>query len=264
MEKNPARKETHPRAGSPKPASRFKKVVGISAVVIVVVFSLLVMWFIGRPLIEYISQPEQFRLWVDAHGMLGRLAFVGMVVLQIIVALLPGEVFELGAGYAFGFWEGTLLCMAGALIGNLIVFALVRTLGVRLVEVFFPIEKIHSLRYLRDQKRLSLILFFINLIPGTPKDLFSYAAGLTPIRLRVWMLITLTARIPSIVTSTMAGSALGDQNYMFAIVVYAVTTVVSIAGLLAYRQYSKKHAAIEVETPTAEIDAKPSNADLSA
>lgn len=191
---------------------------------------------------------------MDAHGFLGRLAFIGMVVLQIVVALMPGEVFELGAGYAFGFWEGTILCMIGALIGNIIVFCLVRTLGVKIVEAFFPIEKIHSLKFLQNTKRLNLIVFIINFIPGTPKDLIAYAVGLTPIKLRTWIFITLVARIPSIITSTIAGGALGDKNYMFAIVVYAITFIISGLGILLYRYITKKHQR-EDEAREAEIQA---------
>ena len=38
----------------------------------------------------------------------GRVAFIGMVIFQIIVACIPGEPLEIGAGYAFGALEGTI------------------------------------------------------------------------------------------------------------------------------------------------------------
>lgn len=244
-------------------SKRARRIISVICIIAVVIFSAVIVWLIGRPLIQYISEPEQFRLWVDAHGFLGRLAFIGMMVFQIIVAILPGEVFELGAGYAFGFWEGTLLCMIGFLIGNLIVFALVRTVGVKLVEAFFPIEKIHSLKFLKNTRRLNFIVFIINFIPGTPKDLIAYAVGLTPINLRTWMLITAVARIPSVATSTMAGSALGDKNYVFAIVVYAITIAISGVGIIIYRIITKRHeerekveAALKEQEGAAESDEK--------
>ena len=77
-------------------------------------FSALICWFVGRPLLKFVSAPEQFRSWVDGHGIYGRLAFIGMMVLQVFIAIIPGEPLESGSGYAFGMWEGTLLCMAGA------------------------------------------------------------------------------------------------------------------------------------------------------
>lgn len=223
-----------------KLSAKSRKIIGIISIAMVLVLFGLLAWFVGRPLIRYISQPEQFRLWVDAHGFVGRLAFVGMMVIQIIIAIIPGEVFELSAGYAFGFWEGSLLCMIGIIIGNIIVFGLVRKFGIKVLEAFFSLEKIRSLKFLQNTKRLNLLVFIINFIPGTPKDLISYAVGLTPIRLRDWIIITATARIPSIITSTMAGSALGDANYMFAIIVYAITLAISGAGILIYRHITKQ------------------------
>lgn len=67
-------------------------------------------------MLKFVSEPEKFRAWVDGHGIYGRLAFIGMMVLQVFIAIIPGEPLEIGAGYAFGMWEGTLLCMAGALM----------------------------------------------------------------------------------------------------------------------------------------------------
>ena len=124
---------------------RQKKIWGIATVIGLVVFMGLLCWFVGRPMIRFVSEPEKFRLWVDEHGIWGRLAFIGMVIFQIIVAIIPGEPLEIGAGYAFGAVEGTILCLTGAVLGGAIVVLLVRRYGIKLVEVFFPREKIMSL-----------------------------------------------------------------------------------------------------------------------
>ena len=76
-------------------------------------------------------------------------------------------------------------------------------------------------------------------IPGTPKDLLSYFAGLTDIKMGRWLLITTVARIPSVITSTVGGNAVGEQNYLFAILVFAGTLAVSALGLLIYQRISK-------------------------
>lgn len=213
-----------------------KKVLGLLAVAVFILFSVAVGWFIGRPMIKLVGEPEQFRAWVDGHGIWGRLIFIGMMMLQVICALIPGEPFEIGAGYAFGAVEGTLLCLAGITLGSLVVFLFVRRFGVRLVEVFFSREKIDSVRFLQNTKRLELLVFIVNAIPGTPKDLLSYFVALTKIRLSSWMLIVVVSRIPSVVTSTVGGSALGMENYVFAIVTFAVTLVVSGIGVLIYNR----------------------------
>ena len=217
-----------------------KKCISLTAFGVFLLLSGCVCWFIGRPMLAFVSEPERFRSWVDAHGLMGRLAFIGMMILQVVVAIIPGEPLEIGAGYAFGFWEGTGLCMAGILLGSLLVFGIVRRFGVRLVEVFFSREKIDSLKFLQDARRRDFIIFLVFFLPGTPKDLLSYFVGLTKIRLSHWLLIAGVARIPSVVTSTIGGDALGMQNYVFAIVVFVATLAISGLGLLCYRLLCKK------------------------
>ena len=99
-------------------------------------------------MLRFVSAPDQFRSWVDDQGIWSRFAFIGMMILQVFVAIIPGEPLEIGAGYAFGMPEGTLLCLAGAVIGSLLTFLFVRSFGVRAVEIFFPWDKLHSLNFL--------------------------------------------------------------------------------------------------------------------
>lgn len=213
-----------------------KKWFSILAVGVFLIFCGLVGYFIGRPMIRFVSEPEQFRLWVRSHGLWSHIAFVGMVAFQVVVALIPGEPLEIGAGYAFGFWEGTLLCISGVLLGGALVFWMTRKWGTKIVSLFFSMEKIQSLKFLQNTQRLHVLTFILFFIPGTPKDLLTYVAGLTPIRFEVYLLISNLARIPSIVTSTIGGNALGEKNYLFAIIIFVVVGVVSVVGLLIYRK----------------------------
>ena len=191
----------------------------------------------GEPMRKLVSNPGTFREWVQERGIGGRLAFVGMMTAQSVVAIIPGEPLEIGAGYAFGVWEGTLLCILGAALGGALVFLFVRRFGVRAVEAFFPKEKIDSLRFMKNARKLNLWMWILFLIPGTPKDILSYIAGLTRIRFATWMLITTFARIPSILTSTISGNALGEESYAVAIGVFGGTLLLAGAGLLFYRRF---------------------------
>lgn len=224
-----------------------RQLVGIAVVCIAVVTSALIMWLVGAPLVRFASEPEKFRAWVDGHGFGGRIAYIGMVIFQVIIALIPGEPFEIAAGYAFGAVEGTLLCILASTLGSVAVFLLVRRFGVRLVEVFFSKDKLKSVRFLKSTPKRDMLFLIIFMIPGTPKDLLSYVAGLTDIRFPVWLMICSLGRIPSIITSTVGGNALGTQNYWFAIAVFAATMAVSGVGLLIYNRICKRHAAREKE-----------------
>lgn len=210
---------------------------------IFVLASALVIWLVGIPMLRFASRPEAFRDWIEGHGAWGRLAYMGMVITQVLVAFIPGEPLEIAGGYAFSAPEGTALCLLASSLGSAVVICLVRRYGVRLVEVFFTREKIRSLRFLRSSPKRTLLFLLIFTLPGTPKDLLCYFAGLTDIKLPVLLLICSLGRIPSIVTSTLGGDALGTRQYVFAAAVFAATLAVSMLGLMAYDRLCKKDRA---------------------
>ena len=210
--------------------------LGLAVVVMVVIF-----WFVGRPMLQFVSQPDQFREWVDSHGLWGRVAFVGMMMFQVFVAIIPGEPLEIGAGYAFGVLEGTLLCVLATSLSGTLIFLIVKKFGMKFVTLFVSEEKIHSLKFLQNTRRLDLIAFLLFFIPGTPKDVLTYIVGLTPMRLSTWIFITTVARLPSVITSTVGGNALGSQEYLFAVIVFAATAVISGVGVLVYRKITQHH-----------------------
>ena len=227
---------------SPINSERRRRLLAGGAFVLFLVLTGVVGWYIGRPMVALAGEPERFRAWVDSHGIWGSLAFVGMMTLQVVIALIPGEPLEIAGGYAFGFWQGTFLCLLGICLGSVLVFLLVRRVGTALVEVFFSREKIQSLRFLHQSRRRDFLIFLVLFIPGTPKDLLSYFAGLTDIRFSKWLLIAAVARIPSVATSTAGGAAVGDENYVFAAVVFAATFVISLLGLWLYNRISARRA----------------------
>ena len=217
-----------------------KKKIYLFAIIVALIFIGAAGYLVGKPMVEFVREPERFRAWVDSSGFVSRVIFVGMVVFQLIIALIPGEPLEMGAGYAFGAVEGTILCIIGCVIGSALVFLFAIRISIKLVEVFFPREKIRSLRFLQDSRRLDLLTFIVFFIPGTPKDLLSYFIGLTDMKLGTWLFITAVARIPSIVTSTVTGDALGLKDYQFALIAFGVTLALSLIGILVYRRLSAR------------------------
>ena len=195
---------------------------------------------VGKPMIEFVEEPDKFRLWVDSHGFWSKLAFILMVFFQVVLALIPGEPLEIGAGYAFGAVEGTILSVIGTILGSITVFYLVKRWGIKLCEVFFPREKILSLKILKNKKRRDILAFLIFFLPGTPKDLATYFLGLTDMKLQTVLFLSGIARLPSIITSTLGGSALSLKNYTTALTVFGITLAVSGIGVLIYNKFITK------------------------
>ena len=193
-----------------------------------------------RPVMDAVRDPDALRAWVAEHRAVGRAAMVALMAVQVVLAFLPGEPVEIAAGYAFGALEGLLLCLIGASLGCALAAGAARGFGRGAVERFFPPERIEELPFMRSPARQTATIFLLYLIPGTPKDLFNYAIGLTRLPLPRTIALTAVARIPSIVTSTIGGSALGARRMALALGVMVLTGALSLAGLLVYRAMCRR------------------------
>ena len=190
---------------------------------------------------EYFSDPEVVRARIGEHYALGAILLVILSAVQVVVALIPSELLEIAAGYVFGSWLGALLCLVGIVLGSCTTILLVRKFGAKFVYVFYPKEKIDTLPIINDPPKRNLLTFILFLIPGTPKDLFTYAIGLTNMSIPLYIALTSAARFPSVILSTMSGNAAGDENYTKAIIIALIAAAVSGIGLLLYRVLSKRN-----------------------
>lgn len=217
--------------------------MGMAIVAVAAVLILVMIRALTGPMLEAVSNPALVRATIHEKGIVGVLGFMGMIVLQVIAAAIPGGPFEVAAGYAFGLIQGTLICSAAMTFGSLIVFLLSRKFGTKVIELFFSPEKIASMKFLQTSEKTRRITFLLFLIPGTPKDLLSYVVGLTDMRTRDWLWIVAIARFPSIFLSVMSGSALGGGSKLLCIGILAGVGALSAVGGLLYRRHQAKHRA---------------------
>ena len=221
---------------------RRKVLAGISLAVVALLMVFLTL-FVSRWLRSF-SQ-DDFREYVRSFGTAGPLVMLGLQILQVFIALIPGELVESAAGFILGPWLGTVICYLGVCIASSLIFSLTRRYGVKWVEVFVSREKINDLRFLNTEQKRNTLIFLLFFIPGTPKDLLTYFVGLTDIKLSRFLLLSMVARVPSVISSTFGGHLLGEEHYVGAIILYAFTGLVSLVGLLAYNRYIKKKQRID-------------------
>lgn len=218
-----------------------QKILCVVSVAAFVVISILLVIFIGLPIIRTARDPVLFREHIEKLGVWGKLAYVGLCFIQVVIALIPGGPIEVAGGYAFGHIEATVLSTIGLGLGSITVFLLVRKFGVKLIEVFFTKEKIAELGFLKTNKKRDLIVFLLFLAPGTPKDLISYFCGLTDINIWFFFLVSTFARIPAAFFSSMGGAAAGEKSYLTAILTAAVIVVFTISGIFLYKHVINKN-----------------------
>ena len=204
---------------------RKRKILAGISVAVVTVLAVLLTLFISDWLGSF-SQ-DDFRDYIRSFGAAGWLVMLGLQFLQVFIALIPGELLETAAGYAFGPWVGTAICYVGVALASSLIFLLTRRYGVKLVEVFVDRERINELRFLNTERKRNNLIFLLYFIPGTPKDLLTYFVGLTDMKLGHFLVLSMIARIPSVISSTFGGHLLGEERYTGAIILYGVTGLLS-------------------------------------
>lgn len=190
----------------------------------------------GKELYNLLCDAEHMKAFLSRFKGFDKLVFVAIRAMQTVVKIIPAEPLEIGSGALYGTWGGMLLCLLGTEIGSFVIILLTKLFGRRLVNLFIPIEKIDSLKFLKDKKTVYRTLFVIYLIPGTPKDILTYAAGITDLDMKKFLLITSIARIPSILSSTWCGNQITGRNFDLAIIIFAVTALLSIICSFFYKK----------------------------
>lgn len=183
---------------------------------------------------------DVFKAFVEENYILSAIVMIFICAIQVIIALIPGELVEITAGYAFGTFAGALITLVGITLGSVIVLFLSKKYGRRLVESLYPKEKLEAIPIINEPKKRNALTAILFLIPGTPKDLLTYAVGLTDMSIPLYLAIATAARFPSIIISTIGGDALGDDRFSHAIIAFIVSAVVSLVGYLIYLRISKK------------------------
>ncbi len=204
----------------------FKKIVTI--LVLVLMIGMIVYLF---PVMKNLSSPEgqaAFQQKVEKSGIGGMLTLFGLQVAQIFLIIVPGEPLEILAGVCYGAFWGTVFIMTSACVISVAIYWLVRKYGKNFVYRFCDekrVAKIENSKLFQNPAKIEKIMLILFLIPGTPKDLLVYVAGLLPIRPIRFILISTFARFPSVISSTLAGSNLAVGDWKTGLILYGLVLI---------------------------------------
>lgn len=173
-------------------------------------------------------------------GINGWFIFLLIQILQVVISFIPGEPIEVIGGVIYGAFGGLLTCMLGCLIGSMIVYFLSLKIGKSFIKLFVKEKDFNEVKFLKNEKRVEELVFIFYFIPGTPKDIITYLAPYTKIKPLKFFLISTFARIPSIITSTWAGSSISKNNWGLTIGVFLGTFLIALLGLLIRQKIFNK------------------------
>lgn len=206
----------------------------LQVAVIVLVLGVLVFASIkyAPALTRLMSKPEKFKELLESYGTASALIFILLQALQIVIAVIPGEVVQIAGGYAFGTFLGTVYSVTGTVLGTLVVFFATRLLGYSLVKMFVPQKKLEQFDFLMNNPKSEIAIFILFLIPGIPKDALTYIAGLTPIKPLRFVLIATIARFPGLWGSAYIGANLQEKDYLAVWILSGASLILFVIGLL--------------------------------
>lgn len=218
---------------------RRRKILVTTSLIVLLTLTVLLTVILWR---FFVADNEMnFRRYIEQFGLWAPLIFLLAQMLQIFLPLLPGEVMEISAGVLFGAVEGTLLCLGGILVASSAVFWLTRRFGRSFLNLYFDVDKLYESKWLSSETHIKRLLFLLFFIPGTPKDLLTFFAPLSRITLPEFLWISMIARIPSVISSTVGGHFLVEGDYITAGIIFLATAVVSLCGIVVYNRLMRRY-----------------------
>lgn len=203
------------------------------------------------PFIKNLGDPVyrlEFKNYIDSLGIKGVLLLLGLQVLQIVVAFIPGQPTEIISGMLYGNIGGILISLLGIFIGTTIVFFLVRKLGSDFIQLFFSkdaVEKIKNSKVFKNPQKFELLMFIIFVTPFIPKDIFIYLGGISPVRAKRFLIIATFGRLPGLILAVYMGDTIYKGNFVLVII---LTIAIIAIGLLGYYISNKASKKIEDES----------------
>jgi uncharacterized membrane protein YdjX (TVP38/TMEM64 family) len=218
-----------------------KKDKTVKTILAILKFAVLVGIIVAIPLLLYFQFPEvilQFRSLETVNAMLDEyksysmLIYIALQIFQIVVSVIPGQIIQLAAGYAFGLGMAYILTIVGIGIGTIATFYLAKILGRDILYLIFGEKKLEKFIKLLNSKKAFVAILILFLFPGIPKDLFVYAAGVSKIRPIPFLLLNLAARSPALICSLLFGTMFRTENYAGMIAIGAVVAVIAIFAII--------------------------------
>ncbi len=191
----------------------------------------------------------QLRADIEAAGPVAPALFV-LVYAVATLAPLPKNVFAVVAGLLFGLVVGVIVVLVAAMLGALAAFGLGRLLGRGAVERFIGTRAARVDALLHRRGLLAVVA--VRLVPVLPFTAINYAAGLTAVRTRDYVIGTALGMIPGTISYTALGAyGTSPASWPFILAVLGLVTL-SAGGAVVPRGYRRRRAEAPSQGSSAE------------
>lgn len=189
-------------------------------------------------MIDLMSSKNRLLQFIKENPRHAATIFIGMQIVQVVAAPLPGEITGFVGGILFGPLWGVVYSTIGLTLGSWIAFLLARGLGRPIVERLVSRETIERYDYVMKHKGL-LLAFLMFLIPGFPKDILCYVLGLGHMQQRDFLIVSATGRLLGTVLLTMGGTFFRDAHYAALFTVIGVSLLIVLFTMIYHERLER-------------------------
>ncbi len=184
--------------------------------------------------IAWANDAKKAKTDIAALGLWGPVVFIGIQIFQVLASPIPGELVGPIGGYVFGAFWATVYSTIGLALGSWMNFYVARLLGRGFVERVIPAKVLDKMDFAMEGKGM-MIAFIGFLLPGFPKDYFSYFLGITNMGPRAFMIVSAAARIPGTIALSLQGAMLANRDWIGLVIV----TLISLAFFIPCFMFRK-------------------------
>lgn len=210
----------------------FSSIFKLFLLLIILIGLPLYIYFFQYDLIQQFSTIEAVEAFFEEYKAQSIFVYIGIQIVQIIICIIPGQWLQFAAGYMYGFWMGYLWSFVGALLGTVITYYLAKILGHDAMHLIFGEEKVRQLLKKFNSKKAIIIVFIFYLIPGAPKDLCSYVAGISEMKLKAFLVVSIIGRTPGMMGSLLMGQQVEVGGYTTAIIIGVLAVILFLLGIV--------------------------------
>jgi uncharacterized membrane protein YdjX (TVP38/TMEM64 family) len=196
-------------------------------VVSILLFFIFLSFVFKDDIIELIHNFDRVKEYVLGFGIFAPIAMIFLIVLQIVLAPIPGAPFVGAAGYIFGFLPGLVYSIIGMLIGGFLAFKIGDIYGKPFLRKVLSKENFDRFENYPNEKKL-LFLFIIFILPISPSDIVVFLAGASGLRLVSFLVVLILGRLPSILISVGIGAGIASYNTTLVVLLIGMVTLIFI------------------------------------
>lgn len=215
----------------------------IAIIEIVVFLSILILIpvfiFLKYPdTLQYFKSADAFQAFLSKYEKNSIIIYIAIQIIQTVITFIPAQAVQMAGGYMYGFLWVSLFTIIGVTIGTAIAFGIAKLFGENALRVLFGDERIDKYRGLLDSEKGHTIMIILYLIPGVPKDLLAYAAGVANLKFIPFLITSMVARFPGVCASMLTGSFLKTHNYVGLVILWIIV-LATIIGFILYTRKNK-------------------------